>query len=131
VVNGNWTTPGRVAAVLGGLALAVGTFTSPANAANGAGTARPLEPNPCAGRTTDSGTGGNLGGWSDRVIYGTWYNCGRTPGTDHVKIDVAGGYDGPCISVGYGSTGSSQFDATSWLPSLPGQVPWYAGWKRC
>jgi hypothetical protein len=123
------STPRHVVAVVGGLALSLGMFMSPANAA---GTAdRLLEPNPCAGRTTDSGTGGNLGGWSDRVIYGTWYNCGRTPGTDHVKIDVANGYDGPCISVGYGSTGSSQFEATSWLPRIPGQAPWYAGWKRC
>jgi len=110
-----------MAAVVGGLVLSIGISVPSASA----------EPNPCAGRSSDSGTGGNLGSWYNRQIYGTWYNCGASAGTDRVKIDVTNGYDGPCISVGYGSTGSVQFEPGSWLPQVPGNVPWYGGWKRC
>jgi hypothetical protein len=92
------------------------------------------EPNPCAGRSGhDVGVGGDYYNgmsrnhqWSIRVIYGTWYNCGGNPGADRVKLVVSGDNDGPCITVPYGSTGSSVLTREYKL-----WPPHYDGWKRC
>jgi hypothetical protein len=89
--------------------------------------AQPLEPNPCLGRS-DSGVGGSIpSGDNHATIYGTWYNCSGGTGSDHVKIDVQNGSDGPCISVPYGTTGSSNF----FRSSFTGGNPTYRGWIRC
>ena len=108
-----------------GVALAALLFAAVALPADSAR----AEPNPCAGRSTDSGTGGQDGPTVRKHIYGTWYNCGSTAGTDHVKIDVGRSVDGPCIAVPYGSTGSSDFYRAAYIPTGP--APFYEGWKRC
>jgi hypothetical protein len=89
------------------------------------------EPDPCAGRSGDSGSGGqfNIGG-QNYTIYGTWYNCGGTQGqADRVRIDVANSADGPCITVGYRSTGSSVFNRGPFIPYGPD--PYFRSWYRC
>jgi hypothetical protein len=105
-------------------AAAMATVASPAFA----------EPNPCAGRNGDQGTGGDYNRgltpnheWSIQQIYGTWYNCGGPAGqADRVRLVISTDTDGPCITVPYGSTGSStetrQFKVIA---------PHYDGWKRC
>jgi hypothetical protein len=93
-----------------------------------------LEPDPCAGRSSDSGTGGDYYDgqtgdhlWSIRRIYGTWYNCGGPAGqADRVRIDVATDTDGPCISVPYHSDGSSTF--TRLYKIIPST---FRSWVRC
>lgn len=85
-----------------------------------------LEPNPCSGRG-DTGVGGSIpSGDNHATIYGTWYNCSGS-GTDRVKIDVANGKDGPCLSVAYGTTRSTSF----FEGSLWGGNPTYRRWIRC
>jgi hypothetical protein len=92
-----------------------------------------FEPNPCQGRG-DGGSGGDYyngptvdGQWSKRYVYGTWYNCGGTPGqADRVQMDISTDTDGPCITVPYGSTGSS--GVTRLYRLIP---PHFRGWKRC
>jgi hypothetical protein len=87
-----------------------------------------LEPNPCAGQS-DHGTGGsymeaaNL--WR---VYGTWYNCSGGTGSDRVKLNVGNSTDGPCITVAYGSTGSSLIDKVGINPYASVT---YEGWIRC
>ncbi|MBN6052427.1 hypothetical protein JYK22_10835, partial [Nonomuraea sp. RK-328] len=48
-------------------------------------------------------------------------------GADRVKLIVGNGTDGPCITVPYGSTGSS----TLQRPDLWPATPYYDGWRRC
>lgn len=87
-----------------------------------------LEPNPCAGRN-DGGTGGSydIPNSSGMVmVYGTWYNCSGGAGADWVQLQINNGFDPPCISVPYGSTGSSSQANRDWGPDVT-----YGGWKRC
>jgi hypothetical protein len=93
-------------------------------------TAAQAEPNPCGSSTRDRGTGGDYydgsaADWNYRKIYGNWYNCGGS-GADRVKLVVSSDYDGPCITVPYGSTGYSEVSRKYkvWPPH-------YDGWKRC
>jgi hypothetical protein len=86
------------------------------------------EPNPCAGRS-DGGTNGrywipNSSGMVE--IYGNWYNCSGGYGADRVKLIVKYGWDGPCITVPYGSTGFSSVANRDWGPD-----PRFDGWRRC
>jgi hypothetical protein len=89
-----------------------------------------LEPNPCSGQV-DHGThyqGATDPNKGTYTIYGTWWNCSGGTGVDRVMMDVSGGPDSPCISVAYGSTGSTQAGQKI-------QVGWGGGtfraWVRC
>ncbi len=115
----------RIGTLLTALVLGVGTAAvvaaSPAHA----------EPQPCSGRSSDSGTGGqwNIGG-QNYTIWGVWYNCGGTWGqTDYVAIDVANSVDGPCMAVPYGSSSSVQFNRGPYFPFAPD--PYFRGWYWC
>jgi hypothetical protein len=90
------------------------------------------EPNPCTNRS-DGGSGGDYykgisanHEWSIRVIYGTWFNCSNGTGADRVKLVISTDTDGPCITVPYGTSGSST--VTRQYKVWP---PHYDGWKRC
>jgi hypothetical protein len=113
----------QIALGAAGIALLATVFAAPASAAT------PREPNPCAGRNVDSGTGGQDGAPLYKHVYGTWWNCGRTAGTDHVKINVVNAADGPCIAVPYGSTGSSDLHRSPWDPFSPDVK--FGSWIRC
>ncbi|GAB1817884.1 hypothetical protein [Herbidospora sp. RD11066] len=106
-----------LALTIGAIVLTAG-LTAPAQA----------EPNPCAGRNSDSGTGGTITNGGFKTIFGTWYNCGGGTGADRRRINVKNGADGPCITIGYGSTESSSFNRNLYVPGVP---PRYDGWISC
>ncbi len=114
----------RAAAVGAGAVLSLSVLAAPANAAPA------FEPNPCSGRS-DGGSGGTLGSNDPFTIYGTWYNCSGGTGVDKVQIDVANADDGPCISVPYGTSGSSTFKRYSYVTYPLGPGAKFRAWKRC
>jgi hypothetical protein len=92
------------------------------------------EPNPCTGHSGDGGSGGwnpagkTQDGYHLSHIYGTWYNCAGAGKSDHKRILVSSGKDGNCITVAYGSTGSSDF--TSEGTTIFNDAK-YGGWVNC
>lgn len=109
-------------AVALGFVLALVGLSNPASAGVGAD----REPNPCAGRSTDSGTGSSFPEGNYFRIIGTWYNCGGGTGADRVKIDVINGGDGDCITVPYGTDKSDSFTRAFSIGT-----PGFRGWLSC
>ncbi|WP_433366696.1 hypothetical protein [Streptosporangium sp. CA-115845] len=109
-----------IAIASAGAVLSLGLSATTANA----------EPNPCAGRSSDSGSGGSIGTIDPVTVYGTWYNCGGGTGADRKKLNIANADDGPCITIPYGSTGSSTVSRYRYISGV-GPAPRYNGWISC
>lgn len=90
------------------------------------------EPNPCQGRSGDSGTGSQSSSLSNGLrttrVWGTWYNCAHSGQADRVKIVVSWGNDGQCITAPPGQETSYTFTQSwpSWQPA-----PTFRKWQRC